>query len=653
MQSASVAQSGPLPQQSVRDMAPNYGPQPGNPIAGEANPSNGPPEFVLETPQPEPGVNDSAAPRPNRRARRLKQTKAAIKIASVNMRGFGNHNAFNPQNKWHHVNQVMREKKIAVLLVQETHMNGERQAQVEGIFSRRMKIHSSANPENPTGKGGVAVVLNREMMYTNDSKATVIVPGRAMLVQAKWHKEERLTILVVYAPNDAGDNKQFWETIRGYYRDNPRAVKPDILAGDFNVVEDPIDRLPMHSDRADVVDVLDELKSSLGLIDGWRNTYPSTKAFTYLQSNGTRSQSRIDRIYTTNTILQTAREWKIEPSGIPNADHRMVSVKIVNEDSPTIGKGRWSIPKHLLKDKILCEFIQESGIEAKAKLDRLNGTRTEEKNPQKIFAAFKRSVTETARIRDRAIVPKILQDLRKCEEELERINNDTERPENERIAESSRITEKVVELERKRHMKRRGEVAVRNRLEGETISRYWTQINKNVKPRDVIYALRKPDVNGPEDIYEKSSDRMAELGRNYHENLQKEGNLNVDNPVREEDFKEPLRAVKTEVAESQQGALKAKVTREEVELALKVSKNEKAAGIDGVTYELWKSINETCIKASEEGKPTFDVLDLMTAAFNDIEANGVDKSTGFAEGWMCDVQYTRKMTGTKYPTIDQ
>ena len=516
-------------------------------------------------------------------------------------------------------------------------MNDERQSQVEHIFSKRMKIHSSANPENPTGKGGVAVVLNKGLMDTKDSKATVIVPGRAMSVQVRWHREEKLTVLVVYAPNEAGENRQFWELLTNYYKNNARAAKPNILAGDFNIVEDPIDRLPMHSDRADAVEALDELKLTLRLQDGWRHTFPSTKAFTYLQSNGTRSQSRIDRIYTTPLALETAREWTISPSGIPNADHRMVSVKIVNEASPTIGKGRWSIPKHLLKDKILNEFIIESGKEAKTKLDRLNGTRTEEQNPQKIFATFKRRVMETARQRDRAVVPKILQELRKCEDELERINNDNEKPESEKVLESSKVTLKITELERKRHLKRREEVAVRNRIEGETISRYWTHINKEIKPRDVFYALRKPHVNGAEDPYEKSSSKMAALARDYHENLQKEGALNMEPLDREESFKEPLEAIKTGATPVQQDTLKTKVTRNEVEEALKASKNDKAAGLDGVTYELWKSIHTSCEEAAKENRPSFDILDLMTAAFNDIEANGIDKSTHFAEGWMCPI----------------
>jgi exonuclease III len=76
--------------------------------------------------------------------------------------------------------------------------------------------------------------------------------------------------------------------------------RPDILGGDTNFVEDAIDRLPSHSDSKASVDTFDDLKKYLGLIDGWRETYPTTRAYTFMQalSQGG-SQSRIDRIYIT------------------------------------------------------------------------------------------------------------------------------------------------------------------------------------------------------------------------------------------------------------------------------------------------------------------------------------------------------------------
>ncbi len=41
---------------------------------------------------------------------------------------------------------------------------------------------------------------------------------------------------------------------------------------------------------------------------------------------------------------------------MPNADHRIVSVQIVDENAPQTGKGRWSIPAHLIKDGPLLKY---------------------------------------------------------------------------------------------------------------------------------------------------------------------------------------------------------------------------------------------------------------------------------------------------------
>ncbi|KAF8957775.1 Endonuclease/exonuclease/phosphatase, partial [Flammula alnicola] len=566
--------------------------------------------------------------------------KAAIKVASLNIRGYGNRSAHSPQNKWNHLNQVIRDNKIAILAVQETHMDGTRCAEIENLFGKRMKVHCTANEENPTGKGGVAIVINRQLLNANQSRATVIVPGRALAVRLKWHGDKVLRVLAIYAPNNPQQNRDFWKQIRTYYEQlgiqHPNTQKPDIMLGDFNMVEDEIDRLPMHADLEETVNELDELKSELGLRDGWRDTFPTTKSYTFLQTNQTHSQSRIDRIYTTNTILRTAREWKIETSGITNADHRMVTVKIVDENSPDTGKGRWSIPAHLLKDKPLQDYIQERGKKAETDIQDLEKRpdRCPNHNPQTIYAKFKRDIMDMARKRDRAIVPKITQAIRNYEKDLEQVNNDEERTEAEKAEESSKITEKIAELQRKKHAKKRIDVAVRNRIEGETVSKYWTQINKEVKPRDMIYALAKPNANPNEDPYEKQSQKMAELARNYHAELQGVG-AEVEPQVRDENTRKVLQAIKARTTEEQRKILSAKVTEAEVEQALKKTHNGKAAGIDGITYELWKSIDSKYQKSKDTETPAFNLIKLITSVFNDIEANGVVPSTRFSEGWMC------------------
>jgi hypothetical protein len=69
------------------------------------------------------------------------------------------------------------------------------------------------------------------------------------------------------------------------------------MLGDLNMVEDVINRLPAHRDRPAETEVLDDLKSMLGLCNSWRQTFKHSRNLPFLsESNG--ALSRIDRIYT-------------------------------------------------------------------------------------------------------------------------------------------------------------------------------------------------------------------------------------------------------------------------------------------------------------------------------------------------------------------
>jgi len=173
------------------------------------------------------------------------------------------------------------------------------------------------------------------------------------------------------------------------------------MAGDFNMVEDSTDKLPAHSDQEDTAEALDNLKQYLGLEDGWRNTFLQKIDSTYLQSNGSKSQSRIDRIYCKPSITTTAREWKITTTGMPHADHKMVSVQIVDEKASQTGRGRWCIPHYLIKDDLLLKYINEKGKETLQKIDENQQCRTEENNPQIIYTNFKKDILNMARKREK------------------------------------------------------------------------------------------------------------------------------------------------------------------------------------------------------------------------------------------------------------
>ena len=590
--------------------------------------------------QTQEGVTQT--PRRARRAKKKLSRRAAIQIASLNINGFGTTSTHLNSNKWNHINQVLREKKIAILLVQETHMTEDRRVQVENLFSRRMKIIASADPDNPTAKAGVAIVLNKQLLGNSPVTATVIVPGRALLIQTSWLPGRPITILAVYAPNIHGnglENTEFWNSIKSFYEQHPQTPKPDIMAGDCNVVEDRIDRFPERADPIQATDALSNLKTFLSLYDGWRHENPNMKMFTY-HHIGTGVASRLDRIYAQEEHLTQAREWKSIEVGINGLDHNMVSVRLACEDSPLIGKGRWTIPDHVVKDKKLAKNMKTRGQDALAKLEALAGSRTAEVNPQKILYEFKTSVLKEARQRQKDITVSMTRQTSSLQSRRDRLINDETVDTEEKKIQLAHLTEALMSLEKSRHAKARSSVATRNRLEGETICKYWTSINKESKPCDVIYSLREPEstTGAPQPQYEKHSGKMANLARNYHESLQYHDETNREPDInRQREIKQVLDNLQRKLTADQEAMLKEITPRENFEMALKFSRTDSAAGLDGATYNLWKTLHARFLEDERNKRPSFDVLKLMVAAFQDIEEHGVDTTIPFSQGWMCPI----------------
>ena len=175
-------------------------------------------------------------------------------------------------------------------------------------------------------------------------------------------------------------------------------------------------------------------------------------------------------------------------------------------------------------------------------------------------------------------------------------------------------------------------------LNAERISKYWSAVNRDKKPRDLFYALKKPDEEG----YETRSDRMAELTRDYHEKLQFEG-INTDEPrqTREENIKQALENVTITLNEVEADQLRGSVTRGEIETALDNAGRGKATGLDGLPYEFWTKLRKRWEISTERTSPRFDCINLLLKAYHDLEKHGPCKEAAFTEGWICPL-YKKK-----------
>ncbi|KAJ7032284.1 hypothetical protein C8F04DRAFT_882753, partial [Mycena alexandri] len=294
----------------------------------------------------------------------------------------------------------MYDEKIGICVVGETHLSAAQASEIQDdhILGRRLDIYHSPNPENPSTRG-LAIVLNREITNTAGVKVHYLIPGRAVLAVIPWHGKLTHPVLGVYAPVESmQENKNFWDKLCDLWMTTDLPV-PDSMGGDTNIVEDPIDRLPHRADNAAASAALARFKRLVGLQDGWRTVHPDTKAYTYCSARNT--FSRIDRVYVSPKLFKNCRDWDINDAAGGLTDHRLVSVQFKAPGAPFIGKGRYTIPIFLLRDKQFLEYTITLGAELESEIE--NAPEDADKI-QTGFAKFKEDIRNFVRARAKVAV---------------------------------------------------------------------------------------------------------------------------------------------------------------------------------------------------------------------------------------------------------
>jgi exonuclease III len=572
-----------------------------------------------------------------------KRTSANLKIATLNIRGRNATTSNGSNNKWRDLNQLLRDSRTGIIALQETHLTEETVDEIHTLFSSRMKVVFSQGDN--TRAAGVAFVINKDLSIHQGIVTHELIPGRALLMSVPWHSNLLLTILNVYAPNAPAENEKFWQDLSGLL-DSELVPYPDILLGDFNMVEDAIDRLPSHSDNANTCRALSNLKKQLDIRDGWRNYNGNEKGYTYTQKPNM-IRSRIDRIYTTQKVFETAEEWDISTPPI-ETDHCLTSVRISDPSLPWSGPGRWKLPSFLLKDRAFKSETKKLAKDLGEDINKIHA-RTHNNNPQLLFKAFKEKVKETAIAQAKTAIPKITKSIILLKQEHQQIVNDRTLTDLERMAKAGPIAAKITQLEQKKFQKAKNTTKTHFALEGETISKYWSNLNKEKKQRDPIFSLRKPNCNPPK--FETNSTRMAEIARKYHEDLLSSG-LHPDETERETAIEDVLGEVSNDsiLSDLAKAEMDKPINSDIIRLALSESANNTAPGINGIPYEFWKMLATPSDTATQDKgrEPSYpedgadpDIIETLTKIYGDIEKYGVHEDSAFAEGWMCPL-YKKK-----------
>ena len=521
----------------------------------------------------------TAASRPAQSGRK---TKANIKIGTLNVCGRGL--LYGEDNKWAAIHRMVRDRKIGVLAIQESHLTNDDVDILHNLYGRQLRVLNSQDPTNASGARGTAFVLNRELVDVKNATLTEAIPGRAATLKMRWHAETDITLLNVYTPNNNRENEEFWSALHEM-RSDGRLAQPDVLLGDFNLVEDALDRLPVRSDPPGPQNTLRELLTDLQLHDGWRITEPDTRDYTFPQRMS-ETRSRLDRIYLSSELLSQSYDWSIESTGVPT-DHRLTCTRMTTTAAPYIGKARWTMPPALLADQNFLTEAARLGTKAVGEAIECSEaqSRSDMNNPQMILKRYKAAVKTLARNIQKRKVPKLESAIKKAKESLSALQKgqglDVDPDRQREIGENM---DRIQDLERKRDGLARLTATTRYTLNAERVSKYWSKLNKEKKPRDLFFALRS-EKDGIQTL-ETRSDKMAELARDYHEKLQSDG-IEEEEPLvdRNRHIHDALDNVQVHLSAEKSARLQASVTRADVLDALQNSASGKATGVDGIPYE--------------------------------------------------------------------
>ncbi|KAH6896307.1 Endonuclease/exonuclease/phosphatase [Coprinopsis sp. MPI-PUGE-AT-0042] len=383
--------------------------------------------------------------------------------------------------KWQHIRQIMRENKIGILAVQETHLRMNLVDNLNSQFAFNTRIMNSTHRLNPNA-AGVAFVLNKSFTRWSDSKTYEIIPGRALLLSTPWKGNRNINILNVYAPNSNYENRNFWIHLLSLLKDPKyKELQPHIVLGDFNKVEDSIDRLPINPDDPLCLEALRTFKDKLKVRDGWRDENPEEIGFTYMQDTSveTPSQSRIDRIYATDETLQNSRNFVSYHSGLPTADHKIVQFQLFDPSSPDIGTGRWAMPTYAVENDELNDefrtFLREAVSRVSEPTANESGEERGTLNPQTALKLLKSQIRSRAKEWCKERIPKLKQLVKTKEGELKKVNGDRNMSTMEKKESSGRLENEIKTITTKIHnsnrLKRTNQIHSRERSCGQSVDR--------------------------------------------------------------------------------------------------------------------------------------------------------------------------------------
>jgi len=181
--------------------------------------------------------------------------KQGIRIATLNMKG---RNDKNKKSKWPNLVTIMRKQRILVMGIQETHLNKEETEKIKAMCPKVEIINNG----NSTRGEGIAFIINKELANKMKWTTKVLIKGKAMRMNIEVEEERGLDIMVIHTLNNENKKIEFFKQLKNKI-DKDEENENVIILGDFNSVENEIDRFPHRKDKLKVTEEWKKIKKEI------------------------------------------------------------------------------------------------------------------------------------------------------------------------------------------------------------------------------------------------------------------------------------------------------------------------------------------------------------------------------------------------------
>lgn len=232
--------------------------------------------------------------------------------------------------------EIMNQKKIDVLLVQETHSDVTNSTE----WSKEFKGLSFLSHKTSLS-GGVAILFASSFTpFSCDMEE--VVKGRLLKSRAKF-ENHTFVFVCVYAPTLAAERMVFLDTLcETLYKCN--SEEHLFLGGDFNCVKSDLDRNHVEPHLLSRKRLIQMIETN-DLCDVWRSLNGKLKQYTWAHArDNILSLARLDRFYSFKHQLSMFKNCFITPVGF--SDHSLVICTVTLNSKSAY----WHFNTNLLSD---------------------------------------------------------------------------------------------------------------------------------------------------------------------------------------------------------------------------------------------------------------------------------------------------------------